>query len=1491
MEEGPWTIFCGNSACSHEHNCTSGFAAIFNPHLCPNHVLVIAFDIIVFLICLFTVIYKSNSKKVVASPHSLHCLPISWALFNGGLGLAYLGFGVWTIQEKLRSEHSLIPLHQWLVVLFQGFTWLLLSLIVSLNKQQSRHIVTVKLCSVLALLFSVFLCIPSVWEVVEERVASVKSVLDIMTFPVAILMIFCAFRAQKNEGIEPNTKFDSLYEPLQSKEADMDGEIDTDESDDDVTPFAKAGFLSKMSFWWLNPLLKKGKAKVLEDKDIPKLREVDRAETCYLTFMEELRKRKEKGTAQNPPFLSTIFFCQRRALLISGFFALLKVLTLSTGPVLLKAFIDVAQGKEAFKYEGYVLTLGLFLAKCLESVSERQWYFQTRLIGLQARSLLSAAIYQKQLRLSNAAKTTHSPGEITNYVTVDAYKIGEFPYWFHQIWTTSLQICLAFIIMYYSVGLATIAAVVVIIVTVFGNYPVAKLQHKHLTKLMAAQDKRLKAITEALGNMKVLKLYAWETHFKSVIARLRNDESSYLAAVLSQRGYHLVLFWSSPTIVSAITFWTCYFLGIPLNVSNVFTFLATLRILQEPIRLIPDIGAVFIEGKVSFTRIVKFLEAPELQDRHMKQKHDAKGHEKSIFINSSRISWDASSLKPTLTNINLAVEPGEKIAVCGEVGSGKSTLIATILGEISNINGIVQVHGKIAYVAQTAWIQTGTIQENILFGSNMDFHRYQEVLEKCSLMKDLEMLPFGDCTIIGERGVNLSGGQKQRIQLARALYQDADVYLLDDPFSAVDAHTATSLFNEYVMEALAGKTVLLVTHQVDFLPAFDSILLMSDGKIVEAATYDQLLTSSQQFQILVNAHKDTAGSEMQTEYSSQRPKTSKEEIQKIYTKEQLKESLGDQLVKKEERETGDAGFKPYIQYLNKSNGFLYLSLAVIVHIIYIIGQFVQSLWLAADVQDYSVSRLELILVYTLIGCGMSIFLIVRSYFVVVLGLKTSKSIFSKLMTSLFRAPMSFYDSTPLGRILSRVSSDLNMVDLELAFKFSVSIGTTMNTYFSFCVLAIITWPILIVIIPMVYVTILLQRFYFVSAKELMRIVGTTKSSLASHLGESIAGVVTVRAFGEEDRFFSENLRLIDANASAFFHNFSANEWLIQRLEILCSIVLSCSALALTLFPLEASKSGYIGMALSYGLSLNLFVVASVQSQCMISNLIISVERLEQYLHIPSEAPEIIESNRPALTWPEVGKVEICNLKVRYRPNAPLVLRGVSCVFEGGHKIGIVGRTGSGKTTLISALFRLVEPTEGMIIIDDLDISTIGLHDLRSHFGVIPQDPTLFCGSVRFNLDPLSEHTDQEIWEVLEKCQLREAVQEKAEGLNSLVVQDGSNWSMGQRQLFCLGRALLKRRKILVLDEATASIDNATDSIIQKTIRTEFADCTVITVAHRIPSVMDCTMVLAVKDGQLVEYDEPMKLMSKEGSLFGQLVKEYWSHSGNANGVESEDLRQ
>ncbi|XP_073131517.1 ABC transporter C family member 10-like [Henckelia pumila] len=1459
-----WTVFCGGSNCSssHESSCVD-FISVMNPSSCINHALIICFDLVLLVMLLFTIMSKKSSKssQISAYIRNISRLQIASAIINGLLGFVCLSFGVWILEEKLRRNGAFVSVHWWMLFVFHGLSWLFLGLTLSLWGQRFPRS-PVRLISILGFLIAGITCGLSLFTAILEKKVSVKMVLDVLYFIGSTFLVLCTYKGFRYEDGDKN----GLYDPLLGS---ANGGSKTC-SGSHVTGFAKASFLSKYTFWWLNPLMKKGRDKTLDEEDIPKLREDDRAESCYLLYTEILN---EKGQS----VLKTILLCHWKEILISGFFAFLKVVTISAGPLLLQAFIKVAEGKESFKYERYILVVTLFLTKNIESVSQRQWYFRSRLVGLKVKSLLTAAVYQKQLRLSNSAKMIYSSGEIMNFVTVDAYRIGEFPFWFHQIWTTSLQLCLAIIILYQAVGLATFASMTVIIVTVLCNTPLAKLQHKFQTKLMVAQDGRLKAMSEALANMKVLKLYAWETHFRHVIESLRLAEEKWLSAVQLRRAYNTFLFWVSPLIVSAATFGACYILGVPLSSSNVFTFVATLRLVQDPVRSIPDVIGVFIQAKVAFSRIVKFLEAPELDSKNVRVKSLNTRTTSEISFNSANLSWDENPLKPTLQNISLSVKAGDKIAICGEVGSGKSTLLASVLGEVPITKGTVQVHGTIAYVSQTAWIRTGSIRENILFGSALDKERYQDALQRCSLVKDLELLPYGDLTEIGERGVNLSGGQKQRIQLARALYQDSDIYLLDDPFSAVDAHTASSLFNEYVMGALSSKTVLLVTHQVDFLPMFDSVLLMSNGEILQASPYSQLLASCQEFRELVNAHKETAGSERLSQVTASRNReASSKEIDKASAEKKDQNLGGDQLIKKEEREVGDTGLKPYILYLNQNKGFLFFAMAAFSHLTFVIAQILQNSWMAANVDDPNVSSLRLIVLYLVIGAVASIFLLVRSIATVVLNMESSRALFSQLLISLFRAPMSFYDSTPLGRILSRVSSDLSIVDLDIAFNLLFTFGATSNCYSSLIVLAVITWQVLFVSIPMIFLAIRLQRYYFSSAKELMRINGTTKSFVANHLTESIAGVVTIRAFQQEDRFFAKNLELIDINGSPFFHYFSANEWLIQRLETLSATVLAFAGLCMVLLPTGTFTSGFIGMALSYGLSLNISLVFSINNQCTLANCIVSVERLDQYMHIPSEAPEVIEQNRPPVNWPTEGKVEIQNLQIKYRPDSPLVLRGISCTFEGGHKIGIVGRTGSGKTTLTAALFRLVEPAGGKIIVDGINISTIGIHDLRSRFGIIPQDPTLFKGTVRYNLDPLGRHTEQELWEILGKCQLKEAVQEKEEGLDSPVVEDGSNWSMGQRQLFCLGRALLRRSKILVLDEATASIDNATDMFLQKTIRTEFADCTVITVAHRIPTVMDCTMVLAISDGKVVEYDDPMTLMKNEESLFGQLVKEYWS---------------
>jgi ATP-binding cassette subfamily C (CFTR/MRP) protein 2 len=565
--------------------------------------------------------------------------------------------------------------------LLHGLTWLVVSLTIILQIKQNTK-AWMWLFSMLIFFVSGILCVLSMSFTVGSSELSFEAALNVLSFSGAILLLLCTYKAFKCK--DANRKInETLYAPL--------NEVDPISN---VTPFSKAGFFSKISFWWLNPLMKSGRDKTLLDEDIPKLREFDRAKSCYILFVEQLNKQKQHESSSYSSVFWTIILCHRREILITGLFALLKVLTLSCAPLLLNEFILVAEGKISFKYQGYVLAVSLLFIKIIGSLSQRQWYFRSRLVGMKVRSLLTAAIYKKMLRLTNSARLIHSSGEIMNYMIVDAYRVGEFPLWFHRTWTTTLQLCITLVILFRTIGLATLASLAVIIITVIYDIPLTKLENKFQNNLRVAQDERLKASSEALVNMKVLKLYAWETHFKNAIDNLRNVELKLLSAVQVRKAYIVFLFWISPVLVSAASFLACYFLKVPLHASNVFTFMATLRLVQEPISSIPDVISAIIEAKVAFARIVNFLDAPELPRENIRKKCFNDNFKDSISIKCADFSWEGNASKPTLRNINMDVRHGQKVAICGEVGSGKSTLIATILGEVSKTNGTVNFYSQ-----------------------------------------------------------------------------------------------------------------------------------------------------------------------------------------------------------------------------------------------------------------------------------------------------------------------------------------------------------------------------------------------------------------------------------------------------------------------------------------------------------------------------------------------------------------------------------------------------------------------------------------------------------------------------------------------------------------------------------------------------------------------------------------------------------------------------
>nr|QFQ66290.1 putative ATP-binding cassette transporter C [Exophiala pisciphila] len=977
----------------------------------------------------------------------------------------------------------------------------------------------------------------------------------------------------------------------------------------------------------------------------------------------------------------------------------------------------------------------------------------------------------------------------------------------------------------------------------------------------------------------------------------------------------------------------------PLTSDLVFPALTLFNLLTFPLTVLPMVITSIIEATVAVGRLTAFFTADELQNDSVRQIDEppSQNGETSVSIKDATFTWDKNQDNNVLQDINFNANKGELTCIVGRVGAGKSSLLQALLGDLWKINGEVVVCGRIAYAAQSAWIMNASVKENIVFGHKWDPHFYNQTVNACALVDDFRQLPDGDQTEVGERGISLSGGQKARLSLARAVYARADVYLLDDVLSAVDQHVGRHLINNVLGPngLLNGKARILATNAINVLKEADYMYLIRNGTIHEKGTYQQLMAMRGEVANLIKStmqdEQESDGerspsiegmesdesttavaSGFQDELDPEEAEESRQEVGGLApiragptgpstarktsfntlrraSTASFRGPMGrttDEetgLKTKQNKETSEQGkvkWSVYTTYAKESN-----LIAVGVYFIALVSaqsaQIGGSFWLKrwSEINEANGSNPQVgkyIGVYFAFGIGAAALVVIQTLLLwIFCSIEASRKLHDRMAYAIFRSPMSFFETTPIGRVLNRFSSDIYRVDEVIARTFNMLFVNTGRAAFTLGVIAVSTPPFLALILPLGIVYVVYQKYYLRTSRELKRLDSVSRSPIYAHFQESLGGVSTIRAYRQQARFTMENEWRVDANLRAYFPSVSANRWLAVRLEFIGSVIILAAATFAVIAIATGTKlsSGMVGLAMSYALQITQSLNWIVRQTVEVETNIVSVERVLEYANLPSEAQDVIFKSRPSIGWPAHGQISIKDYSTKYREDLEPVLRNISLNIKPREKIGVVGRTGAGKSSLTMALFRIIEPTSGHISIDGLNTSTIGLLDLRRRLAIIPQDAALFEGTIRDNLDPRHVHDDTELWSVLEHARLKEHVSGMPGQLDAAIHEAGSNLSQGQRQLVSLARALLTPSNILVLDEATAAVDVETDALLQATLRsTVFDNRTIITIAHRINTILDSDRIVVLQQGKVAEFDSPEELIKKRG-LFYELVRE------------------
>ncbi|KZS17365.1 ABC transporter [Daphnia magna] len=1206
---------------------------------------------------------------------------------------------------------------------------------------------------------------------------------------------------------------------------------------DNPCPEEAASFLNVITYTWLDSLIWKGYRKPLETTDLWDLNNKDKSKSVVPRFEKHWQKAlskqakkpsepkatygAENGGVSFKPSPSTKkivsvlpALCKTFApeFLLGSLLKLMQDLLAFVSPQILSLLIGFVEDPTQESWKGYLYAIILTLTAMLQTLILGQYFQRMFVVGLQIRTSIVSSIYRKAIKISSSSRKESTVGEIVNLMSVDAQRLMDLTTYLNMLWSAPLQIALAIYFLYQILGPSVFAGLGVMILLIPVNGVLANATKKLQIQQMKYKDKRVKMMSEILSGIKVLKLYAWEPSFQAQVEEIRSKEIDVLKRAAYLNAGTSFIWTCAPFLVTLATF-AVYVTSDPshiLDAKKAFVSLTLFNLLRFPMSMFPMLVVSFVQASVSIKRLNKFMNADELDPNSVS--HETT--QSAISVEKGSFAWSQAE-PPILKDINIEIKPGKLVAVVGQVGAGKSSLISAILGEMEKLSGKVNTNGRIAYIPQQAWIQNCSLRNNILFGKGYNESVYNKVINACALKPDLAMLPGGDNTEIGEKGINLSGGQKQRVSLARSVFSDMDVYLLDDPLSAVDSHVGKHIFDEVIgpKGLLKSKTRLLVTHGITFLPQVDQIVVLKDGEVSEIGSYKELLAQKGAFAEFLLQHLEDEGTD---EDIPDELAEIKQELENTMGKEEFARQISRQRVASESQSqhSENAENRPMIASPDRS-----LSRS--------------SSTTSMEKSGGSLRR--------------------RS------SAKDRKSVDAG-------APAANPNN---NKLIEAEKTETGKVNSKVYIHYMRSIGGWLT--FITLVLYILYQSFA------VYSNIWLAKWS--EAGNTTTKNHTIEQQRDIYLGVYGAlgfgqGATVIRAYGQEQRFIKESESRVDINQVCYYPSIVANRWLSVRLETIGNlVVLFASLFAVIEREKGTMDPGYVGLSITYALSITQTLNWFMRMTSEVETNIVAVERIKEYSEAVQEASWDHGKREPPNTWPEKGKVSFEKYEVRYREGLDLVIKGISCEIEGGEKVGIVGRTGAGKSSLTLALFRIIEAAAGKITIDGIDIADLALHKLRSRLTIIPQDPVLFSGTLRMNLDPFNSYSDEDVWTALEHAHLKTFVKSLPAGLEHEASEGGENLSVGQRQLICLARALLRKTQVLILDEATAAVDLETDDLIQATIRKEFKEGTVITIAHRLNTILDSNRVMVLDKGEIKEYAPPDELLANKNSLFYSMARD------------------